>query len=55
MDADHPGMPEQWAEQQGVLSAARDFGENVLLLAEETAERGGGRHTANSGGGAARQ
>ena len=53
MGADHPGMPEQRAEQQGILPAAWDLGEKLLLLAEEAAKRGGRRHTANCGDGAA--
>ena len=46
MDSNYPGMPEQWAEQQGILSAAWDIGKELLLLAAETAERGGGRYAA---------
>lgn len=39
--------------QQGILPAAGNIGEKLLLLAKETAERGGIGHTANSGDGSA--
>ena len=53
VETDHPGLPEEWAEQQGVLSAARDLGKNILLLAAKTAHSGGGAgSTSNHGIGA---
>ena len=56
MDTNYPEVPGERAEQQGVLSAARDFREDVLLLAAKTTHSGSGAggatdYGAGAGGG----
>ncbi len=54
METNHPGLPAEWAEQQGVLSAARDIGKNILLLAAKSAHSGSGAGGATDCGAGAR-
>ena len=42
VETHRPGVPEERAEQQGILSAARDFRKNILLLAAKAAHSGSG-------------
>lgn len=56
METNYPEVPGERAEQQGILSAARDLRKDILLLAAKSAHSGGGtggtsNHGTGSGGG----